>query len=89
MRMIICAECNSVIVAAEQKEVETCKCGDCQLISEKGKYLYTGENSIAMGIDDASMVKALRLTQESNKNTDCLAYMIRDSDPNFYKVPKL
>jgi DNA-directed RNA polymerase subunit M/transcription elongation factor TFIIS len=89
MRMIICAECNSVIVAAEQEQIETCKCGDCKMIFEKGKYLYAGENAIAMGIDDASMVKALRLTKDSDKNIDCLAYMIRDSDPNFYKVPKL
>lgn len=89
MRMIICAECNSVITATEQEEIETCKCGDCKLVFEKGKYFYSGENAIALGLDDVTLVKALTMSKEHDKNVDFLSYIIRESDPKFYKVPKL
>jgi DNA-directed RNA polymerase subunit M/transcription elongation factor TFIIS len=89
MRMIVCAECSSVIVATEQKEIETCKCGNCKLVFDKGAYFYSGEDAISLGLDDVTLVKALTMSKEHDKNVDCLAYVIRESDPKFYKVPKL
>jgi len=89
MRMIVCAECSSVIVAKEQNEIEACKCGDCKMVFENGAYFYSGENAIALGVDDVTLVKALTMSKEHDKNVDCLAFIIRDSDPKFYKVPKL
>jgi hypothetical protein len=89
MRMIICAECTSAIIANEQEELETCKCGDCKILFENNAYFYTGENAIAIGIDDTAMLKALRISKEGDKNVEFLSYIPRESDPKFYKVPKL
>lgn len=89
MRMIICANCNSAIIASEQEEIETCKCGECKLMFEKGKYFYSGEEVLAIGLDDASMLKAIRQSGELDRNIDFSAWIPKITDPHFYKLPKI
>jgi hypothetical protein len=89
MRLVICLDCQHAIVANEQEEIEKCKCAKTRLVYENKKYFYSGENTLAIGLDEETLIKAIRMSEKDDKNYNFSGFVCRENDPNFYKSTKI
>jgi hypothetical protein len=77
------------LICNETEGVRTCTCGATKLLTEDGKHYYAGESSVAVCIADETLVKAVRETEDTKKNTNVVAFVCNEFDPKLARLSKI